>query len=265
MPYLFFAAVIFAFALIWTSIRPSNNKNWSPNQKVLPYAEFAGNVILVKNVRSCRYTSEFSYETFVSDKTVLLPELSAVYYSVIPFFGYDLGHSFFTFQFGSDEFLSISIEARRKNGKKYSVPLSFFKNFELMYVIAEEQDLIKLRAIHRKNNVYLYKLNIDPEQGQKLFIDMLSRANKLRDKPEFYHPFTNACTNNLIHHLNRVLPKKIPFHYSRILPGRIDKFFKKIGLIYIPYSFEESRELFNVSEKARMFADDPSFSQRIRE
>jgi hypothetical protein len=231
----------------------------------LPYAELNGEVITLKNVRHCNYSSEFSYETQLSDRTLLLPELSAVYYVITPFWGYDLGHTFFTFQFGDDEFISISVEVRKKNGEKYSVLQSFFKQFEIMYVVADEEDPIKLRAIHRKDNVYLYKLSIDKEQGKKLFTDMLLRANKLHDIPEFYHPFTNACTNNLIHHLNRVLPQKIPWHYSRILPGHIDKSFKKIGLIYIPYSYEESRELFNVSEKARIFADDPNFSKKIRE
>ena len=43
-------------------------------------------------------------------------------------------------------FLAISVEIRRKKGKRFSPVKAFFRQFEMMYVIADEKDVIKVRT-----------------------------------------------------------------------------------------------------------------------
>jgi hypothetical protein len=40
---------------------------------------------------------------------------------------------------------------------------SFFKQFELTYVVADERDVVRLRTNYRKEDVYLYRLQLEPE------------------------------------------------------------------------------------------------------
>jgi hypothetical protein len=48
--------------------------------------------------------------------------------------------------FGDDRYLCLSVEARKEVGERYSVLLSFFCRFELIYVIGDERDLVRLRT-----------------------------------------------------------------------------------------------------------------------
>jgi len=55
-------------------------------------------------------------------------------------------HTFVSFGFKSGDFLAISIEIRKEKGESFSAWRGLLKRYELMYVIADERDVIKLRA-----------------------------------------------------------------------------------------------------------------------
>ncbi len=60
-----------------------------------------------------------------------------------------------------------------------------FKHFELIYVVGEERDLVGVRAIHRREMVYLYQLNSSIADVRRLLLIYLARINELADRPEF--------------------------------------------------------------------------------
>jgi len=43
------------------SLQATNNADWSPDQKVLPTAEYHGKLLTVHNVRNCEYRSTTDY------------------------------------------------------------------------------------------------------------------------------------------------------------------------------------------------------------
>jgi hypothetical protein len=49
----------------------------------------------------------------------------------------------------------------------------------MTYVIGTENDLIKLRANHRKDDVFLYPIKAEKEDIQTLFLSMVKRAKSL--------------------------------------------------------------------------------------
>lgn len=74
-----------------------------------------------------------------------------------------------------------------------------------MYVIADENDVIKLRSNHRKDLVYVYPIKTTTEKAQLLFLDMVQRANDVSANPEFYNTLTNTCTTILCSIFKRFL------------------------------------------------------------
>lgn len=249
---------------------PINNKEWLDDQKVLPYAEFSKdspNLVTVRNIRNFSYTSTSTYDIAYYDKEFNLDEIEKVWYAVVPFSGIPgSAHTLLSFQFKNNNYVAISVEARKEIGEDYHPVEGIFNKYELMYVIADEKDVIKLRSNFRKNDVYLYPASTTPAKAKQLFLSMLNKANELKENPEFYNTIVNACTSNIVYHINKVTPDSIPLLSKEILfPADSDRFAYDLGLIDTDLPFSEAKEKFHINKRALEFADDPNFSVRIRE
>lgn len=260
---IFLVSFILSLA-IYFSIQPSNDRNWNNDQAVLPYSVFNGDTVDVKNIRNFTYASTTEYSVAYYDKTFVLSELNSVDYIVEPFGSIGAAHTFLSFGFEGGSHLAISIEIRKEVGESFSPLKGLLRQYEIMYVIADERDVVKLRTNYRKDAVYLYPVTTSKEHMRTLFVDMLTRANELKDKPEFYNTLTNNCTTNIASHVNNITPKRIPWDIRLLLPENSDVLAKEIGLIAQDMTIEEAREKYQINEKAERFADDPDFSRKIR-
>ena len=81
--------------------------------------------------------------------------------------------------------------------------------YELAYVVATEDDIIKLRTNYRKNQVIMYPIKTEKENIKLLFRSMLIRADKLSREPEFYNTLWNNCTTNILIHANALRNDKL--------------------------------------------------------
>lgn len=266
--------IIFSIGLLILAIiinnlitKPSNDRDWNDDQDVLSYAEIKENLVTVHNVRNFRYASTTSYTRDYYDKTYDLNTLKKVWYVVEPFEGIPgSAHTFVSFEFEGDIFVSISVEIRKQKGESYNPFKGLFNQYELMYVIADERDVIKLRSNYRKDLVYVYPAKTTPEKARLLFMEMIKRMNELKEQPEFYNTLTNTCTTNIVSHVNKVSPNRIPWLKLGVLfPAVSDKLAYKLGLIDTDLSFEEARVKYFINDRAQKYADDPQFSRKIRE
>ncbi|HKD35346.1 MAG TPA: DUF4105 domain-containing protein, partial [Pirellulales bacterium] len=139
-----------------------------------------------------------------------------------------------------------------------------FNQSEIIYLVGDERDLIRLRSNYRKDDVYLYRARTTPVQSQALFVDMLQRANSLARQPEFYNTLTNNCTTNIVTHVNHVVPQKISYGYQILFPGLSDRLAYNLGLIKADGSFERTKAEARINRLAYIYRDSPDFSQRIR-
>lgn len=247
--------------------RPSNERVWNGDQKILPYAEIHNENISVHNIRNFTYASTTSYIQNYYDKTFNIDTIKNVWYIVEPFDGVPgSAHTFLSFEFENNQFLSISIEIRKEQGESFNPIQGLFNQYELIYVVADEKDVIKLRSNYRKDTVYIYPTKASKEGRQKLFLDMISRVNTLKDTPEFYNTFTNNCTTNIINHINKVSPKSIPFFtLQSIFPEYSDRLAYELNLLDTELPFESIRAHYFINEKAMKYANDENFSVKIRE
>ena len=136
--------------------------------------------------------------------------------------------------------------------------------YNLMYVIADENDVVRLRTDIWHSDVHLYPIKAKPEQIQRIFLEMLERQNKLREHREAYSPFTNSCAVNLARHANTIVPGFIPRSYKVRLFAYTDSLVQHLGLIDTKLPFEEMRRRYRITDKARATTDEQNFSQAIR-
>lgn len=259
--------IIFIWATFQIFTAPSNNRDWNTDQSVLPYAEIENNLISIKNIRNFTYESTTDFTPAYYDKTFDLNKINKVWYVVEPFSGIPgSAHTFLSFEFEDDNFVSISVEIRKEKGEAYDPIKGLFNQYELMYVIADENDVIKLRSNYRKDLVYVYPIDSTKEKVAGLFLDMIQRVNGLKNNPEFYNSLSNTCTTNIVNHVNSIATQKVPLWDLRILfPEKSDELAYNLGLIDTDLSFEEARQRFLINEKAQKFATDKNFSVKIRE
>ncbi len=249
--------------------KPQNDRNWTDDQKILASAEITENTIHIKNIRNNTYRSESDFDVAYYDKTFDLSRIASVDYVVVPLADWrGPAHTQLSFGFdtnnGTREYIAISVEIRKEVGESFSPFKGLFRNYELIYVVADENDVIKLRTNHRDNNVFLYPIKAEPELIKKVFLSVIDEVNQLKTTPKFYNTFSNSCATNIAKHVNLIKPGRIPFSYKVILPGYSDELAYDLGLIDTTVSLEDLRKTHSISEKARSLLETDNFSTGIR-
>ena len=246
-------------------VRPSNDRDWSPEFNLISTAEFEDGIATVRNIRNCQWLTEknFVYETY--DREFPLSDIESVDFVVVPFQNMPvIAHTMLSFGLADGSYITLSAEIRTERGEEYSPILGISNQFEITYVIADERDLIRLRTRHRDADVYLYPTVATPEQAQDLFVNVMTRANQLAQRPEFYDTILNNCTNNIVRHVNQISPNRVPISLEILLPGMSDRYAYNLGLLPQYIGFERLKQLAHVNALAETHYDSPDFSQKIR-
>src|SRR4029079_11636556 len=158
------ALAVYGVALLaafgwWSSLNPSNERAWTPEVARVAHATIDGDRVTVHDIRNFDYRSETDFTPAYYDRTFDLRALDSVDLLAVYWMGPAIAHMFVSFGFGDDH-LAVSIEARKVRGEGYSSLKSFFRQCELVYVVADERDVIRLRTNYRKDppeDVYLYR------------------------------------------------------------------------------------------------------------
>ncbi len=258
------AAAVVLRAAMCVVVQPSVHRDWTVDQSRLPAAEFDGDRVTIRNIRNFTYRTEDDYSPAWYDRTFDLNDLESAWFVVEPFGKGGAAHTFVSFGFGGNDFVAISVEIRKEKGESFSPLRGLMRQYEVMYVIGDERDLIRLRTNYRRDTVYLYPVETTREKMRKMFVAMLERSNKLAKEPEFYNTAINTCTTNLVRHVNEITPDRVPFSFATLLPANSDRLAFDLGLIRTRLPFEKARRAFQINALAAKHADDPQFSLRIR-
>ena len=177
----------FLFVLAWwRSLEPSNDRDWQPDVAVLPRADPDGERVTIHGIRNCLYRSETDYDVRHYDKTFDLAKLATVDLFLVYWGSPSIAHTMVSFGFGDDGYVCVSIETRKEKGEAYSAVRGFFRQFELVYVVADERDLVKVRTDFRHEDVYLYRLKVTPGVARGLFLEYMNRVDALYETPRWY-------------------------------------------------------------------------------
>jgi hypothetical protein len=262
------AVAAFIFVLVWwLSLKPSNTRNWQADVAQTPWAEINSDQVTVHNVRHCDYRAEFDYTCEWQTRTLDLSKLRGLDMALTYWGSPWIAHTMAIFDFGDEGHLPISIETRKAVGQSYSAVLGFFRQYELIYVVSDERDLIRLRTNFRTaEEVYLFHTAASPEQARGLFLQYMDHINRLHRAPEWYNALTNNCTTNIA-----VAAAAGGIHEPRwdwriLLSGKSDEMmYDELQLVTDGLSFAELKARAHINDAARAADKDQEFSKRIRE
>lgn len=264
-----YAAFLLCFAVFvgwWYSLPPSNNRVWQTDVAVLPYAELDGDLVTVRNIRNFTYRTEHDYDPGYYDKTFDLRTLDSVDLIAVYWMGDAIAHVMLSFGFAGQDYLCLSIETRKEVGEAYSSLKGFFKQYELIYIAADERDVLRLRTDYRvpPEDVYLYRTRMPLENARKLFLVYAAEMNDLREHPRFYNTLTTNCTTNVVRNL-RAMGGKASYNWQILLSGYAPQYAYAMGALNTSLPFEALRTASLLNPKARAAAEAPNYSRFIRQ
>lgn len=257
--------ICIAILAILFSRKPSLERDWESDQKILPEITFSWSNISLQNLRNFEYITTTDYKINYYDQNLNINEIESLYYIIEPFSQYDWpAHTMFSFGLKNGEYIVISAEIRKEKGESFSPFKWIAREYEIVYMIWSETDFVKLRANYRQDDVIMYPIKTSPEKIQKLFISMLQRAGKLSKIPEFYNTITQNCTTSILDHVNEIRDESIPWSKEALLPSHSDKIIYNLWLIDTELSLEEARRYYQINELSEQYWEDKNYSENIR-
>lgn len=263
---LFMGLVLGVF--VWfLSISPSNDRNWAREVAVMPRATIEGDRILISGYRDFSYRQWNDFDANYLEREVFLSQLNSLDFYISYWKEGPIAHTFLSFNFNNAPPVCISIEVRPEEGEGFAPIASMFKKFELIYVVGEERDLVRSRTNFRNEDLYLYRIQAQPEVARELFKIYMRRINELADHPEWYHLLKSNCTLNIIRYKNEVGGSRT-VDYRHFVNGWVDRYFYKAGYLDTSMSFKELRKKSLINAAAKATENDISardFSRKIRQ
>jgi hypothetical protein len=260
-----YVALIFGLVLAWwLTLRPPQNADWQPDVSRTASAEVNGDIVILHNVRLCDYRAEFDYTCEWQTRTVNLNDLRGLDLFVDYWGSPWIAHTILSFNFGNNNRIAYSIEARKTVGQQYSAIRGFFRQFTLISIVSDERDVVRLRTNYRKDeNLYLYHTNATLPFARELFRDYAGLTNDLHDHPKWYNAISHNCTTQIF---DLKAMQSQPWKIAILLNGKADEMEYKLGnLAADGLSFNELKRRAYINPAAKAADNDPDFSERIRE
>jgi len=219
---------------------PSHDRDWEMGQEALPHIVFEGDRFTIENLRDFKWTGPFEAEPQYIEDSFDLRDMESVDVVISHFADFEgLAHIFLSFGFVDGRHVSISFETRREVGEEFSPLLGVLRQFEIIYVVGTDRDVLGVRTGHRDERVYVYKTVATPEITRKLFVRLAADINDIYKHPRFYNTITNNCTNEITREVEKIAPVDFPFSYKVFFPGYFDEVLYDMGLIDTSRPFEE--------------------------
>jgi hypothetical protein len=256
-----------AFAMVlawWFTLQPSNDRPWQPDVAQTAWADIQGDEVTIHNIRNCDYRTETNYTPRWETRTVRLSQITGIDMAINYWGSPYMAHPIVSFQFADAAPLCFSIETRKEAGESYSAIGGIYRRYELIYIVADERDVVRVRTNYRKGeDVYLYRLNITSEKARGRFLEYLAALNQLRDHPRWYNAVTTNCTTSI--RTQQAAEKRPPWDWRILVNGMGDEMMFERGTIRTGgLSFTELKTRSLINDRARAASDSPDFSVRIR-
>src|SRR5262245_38639102 len=255
-----FLGVTALFFAWWFRQKPRHDRNWEPTVAVLPRAVREGDAITMEYVRNFDYRSVDDFTPRYETRTYHLANLRGV--DAI-FFVREIswmGHPVLVCDFGPDGRLCMSIEVRFRKGQRYSIIRGLYRQQELIFLAADERDVILRRTKYSQNQkAYLYRLNVEAEELRAVFLDYVEAINKLGERPRWYHVIFTNCTTAFY----RLPSTRYRLDWRVIANGRLDSALYKDGRLDRTLPFAELRQLAYLNDVANA-APEEGFGDYIR-
>jgi hypothetical protein len=257
------------FAIVcawWLSLPPSNVRDWQHDVAETAWAEVEGNRVTIHNVRNSIYRTETDYTPRWETRIVDLASIVGADLFITWWGSPWIAHPIMSFHYGEDQYLAFSIEVRKEKGEGYSAVQGFFRKFELIYIVSDERDVVRLRSNYRQGEeVYAYRLRVSPQTARALFLEYVRSLNRLREQAQWYNALTTNCTTDIRKMAIAAAGSDAAvWDWRLLLNGRLDELLHERGRLAGDLPLPELKQRTHINAVARASGEAPDFSQRIR-
>ena len=248
----------------WLTLSPTNDSDWEPDVAQQAWADIQGDEVTLHNVRNCDYRTNTDYTPHWETRTVRLSQITGIDLAIDYWGSPWIAHPIASFQFADAPPLCFSIEIRKKLGQTYSTIGGLYRRFELIYIVADERDVIRLRTNYRNEDIYLYRTTVSPAQARERFLEYIHSLNALRNKPRWYNAITTNCTTSI--RTQHPANERVPWDWRILLNGKGDELlYERHAIVTSGLPFAELKTRSLIDTRARAANDSPDFSKLIRE
>jgi hypothetical protein len=261
-------ALVAGFVLVlawWLTQKPRNDRHWQPDVEQTAWAEISGDEVTLHNVRNCEYRTETDYTPRWETRTVRLSQLTAIDLAITYWGSPYMAHPIASFEFADNSPpVCFSIEARKEVGESYSAIGGFYRQYELIYIVSDERDVVRLRTNYRKGeDVYLYRTTIPLAGVRERFLEYVATLNELHERPRWYNAATTNCTTSI--RAQHPADERPPWDWRMLVNGKGDELlFERRAIIAGGLSFAELKRQAHINAVAKAADSAPDFSKRIR-
>lgn len=258
-------SVTIAVFLSMTPERMFADTVWQKPWGRAPSVAFSGDRALLRNVRDFHYRSVEDYDVRYLDCELDLSSVRTVDVAVSHWDGLQaIAHTMLSFGFADGSYLAVSMETRLPEGVEQGFLPGLYHQYEILMILATEEDLFQLRTDYRKEELYLYRTNATPEQARELLEYVLLRAESLERDPEFYNSVVRNCTTSLAP-LLRLIDPGFKGNFRLLLNGYSDELLFELGYLRCREgeSFQKLKQR-RLANRCMARSPELGYSERIR-
>jgi hypothetical protein len=235
------------FLIWWRRLKPSHDREWEPAVAVLPRAVRDGDTVTIENVRNFEYRTLDDFTPRYETRTYHLSHLRG---ADVIFFNWGIplmSHPVLVFDFGPDGRVCFSVEVRFRKGQEFSIVRSLYRQQELIFVAADERDVILRRTKYGKpQEGLLYRMTVPPDEVRAAFLDYVGAINSLSETPQWYHGLWANCTTSFY----RLPNSRCRFDWRVLANGRLDRALYEAGRLDRTLPFAELRRAAYLNDAA---------------
>lgn len=249
----------------WLTLKPIDDQPWQPDVVQTAWAGMQGEQITLYNVRNCQYRTETDYTPRWETRTINLSKVTGADVAICYWGSPYLAHPIVSFQIADSSPICFSIETRKRVGQNYSALAGFYRQFNLIYIVSDERDVIRLRTNYRQGEeVYLYHTTMSGDEARERLLEYVKAVNDLRTRPRWYNAVTTNCTTSI--RTQRPPHRRMPWDWRLLVNGKGDELLYERQLIVNGgLSFAELRQRSLINERALQANDSSDFSRLVRE
>lgn len=257
------AAAAAILAVWWTSLAPSNQRDWADDVARSLTGSTQGSIVTLHNIRNFDWRSETDYTVRWQDASYDLETLQSVDMALSYWMGPAIAHTLVSFGFADGRHLVFSVEIRKERDESFSTVGGFFKQFERSIIAAEERDILYVRAGPRGEQVFLYPIQMPQAAMRQLFLAYVNSANRLAKAPKFYNTVTANCTT-LVYDMVRPIVPGLPMDIRLILSGYLPEYLYRHGGLDTSQPRDVLRTQADITQRAAQAGPVADFSRRVR-
>ena len=257
--------VLHAVLLVWwNNLTPSNQHLWEDDVAQMTSGSIEGDQVTLFNVRNFAWRSEADYSANWETRHYDLNKLQSVD-MLTSHWGMDaIAHVLVSFGFTDGQFVTFSVEIRKKKGQQFSEVAGFFKQYELSILATDERDAIAVRPNVRGEETFLYRIDMPADIRRQLFLSYIEQANQLLEEPRFYNTVTANCTT-LVFGMMQHISGGLPLDSRLLLTGYLPSYIDELDGLTTGFDLSQLRDAGRITERSKKASNSANYSQAIRQ